>query len=1056
MWTPKRITLLMGGFAAFFTAYQVYSAFLGGIDGLTPLPADYWPVADGTEQPMPAAPIVNLADRKLQQAFGEACEELRRNTKLEVRNRGLVLAVDEFMPVDGRVQLKPFSAAIFGKLHPGETMPEINTINADVALLQFDRPITNVTEMASRKLIGAELDGNITITNNRRTPQRDDDLVMRTRGPMYYVEDRHWIGTKAEVELTDYQSKPEKATVTAKGMDLFLTTDKGQPNSSSAARKGKVEGISGVERVVLLSTVRMDLFVDARSGFLAPSKSGAGSATPVSPSAKGKPSVGDAGAVAGSQSGQPEKSKVVITTMGPFTYDVANDHARFDIPLRAGNYPENVEVKRLHEQGKLDQLVCDHLDIHFQRKPSPGPQTGPDSRSMNLEIASAHATMDPPDPTHPRSPLTLTSDAEGLDAFGNDLFYDAQQRRSILKGPQTMAMKDGNEIISQELWMIMREDREGNEAIAKGPGHIRMLDSKGHYSIEARWTKQLEYKKEGLFDALTLTGDAVFEDKEHEQRMSADRLKVLLEPAEPGTNTDKKQQQRVRPHHLEAKGRVTADSPELRIKGPTDNLVIWFKDAPVTSELPTLADGSAPKPPTVAGGLFNFTNNPSDAPAPASNPPVGTPPAPIGEKPKKPIELNARSVVVHVSRSETKSELDQLNCEGAVHVHQEPTSPEDKGIDIRGEALQVNHYPEGSVLIVNGSPGQVQFDKLTIMGPEVNIDQRTNKAWVDGIGVMQMLTDTNFDGAKLAKPTELTIHWKEAMQFFGKNAEFHGGIQAEQQTSRLLCEEMQVSFDRPISLREGDKKGQARPKVDQLICDKSVQVEDITRVDGKLQAYKRLVAPVVSLDNEEQQVTAPGPGEVRILQLGTADQGLPGPPAQKGGAKPAASTTSSGAKPAPIQELFLTHVRFRERMQTFNKSRTAYFYGDVEVIHLPSDQPDLKIKIDPLPERCMYLKCKKLAVFSHVLPNGQRSQEMEAWGHVLVQAQEFYGLADVVKYDENLDRVIFEGVEGSPATLYRVKGRGGQQEKVSGKKIIYHRKTGEYHIEDGQGINVAN
>ena len=273
MWTPKRILLLLGGFAAFFTAYQVYSAFLGGIDGLTPLPEDYWPVADGSQAPMPMAPLVNLADRKLQQAFGEACEELRRNTKLEVRNRGLVLAVDEFTPVDGKVRLKPFSAAIFGKLHPGEVMPEINTVNADVALLQFDRPISNITEMSTRKLMGAELDGDITITNNRRTPQRDDDLVMRTKGPMFYQEDRHWIGTFSEVEFTDYQSKPEKATITGKGMDLFLTTEKGQPSSPGAAHRGKVEGISGVERIVLLSTVRMDLFVDARSGFLAPSKS---------------------------------------------------------------------------------------------------------------------------------------------------------------------------------------------------------------------------------------------------------------------------------------------------------------------------------------------------------------------------------------------------------------------------------------------------------------------------------------------------------------------------------------------------------------------------------------------------------------------------------------------------------------------------------------------------------------------------------------------------------------------------------------------------------------
>jgi hypothetical protein len=194
-------------------------------------------------------------------------------------------------------------------------------------------------------------------------------------------------------------------------------------------------------------------------------------------------------------------------------------------------------------------------------------------------------------------------------------------------------------------------------------------------------------------------------------------------------------------------------------------------------------------------------------------------------------------------------------------------------------------------------------------------------------------------------------------------------------------------------------------------------VEDIVRVDGKLQTYKRLVAPVVSLDNEDQVVTAMGPGEVRIIQLGTADQSLPGPPPSKSTGKPVkpGPPSSTRGSQEPKQEPYLTHVRFSQQMQAFKPQGTAYFYGDVEVVHLPSDQPELKIKIDPLPERCMYLKCNKLSVYSHTLPNGQRNQEMEARGHVVVQAQEFYGLADVVKYDENLDRVIFEGADGSPA-----------------------------------------
>src|SRR5262249_36096975 len=124
-------------------------------------------------------------------------------------------------------------------------------------------------------------------------------------------------------------------------------------------------------------------------------------------------------------------------------------------------------------------------------------------------------------------------------------------------------------------------------------------------------------------------------------------------------------------------------------------------------------------------------------------------------KPKPPMELSARSVTAYVLRDGNKSDLDQLACEGSVHVHQDPNSPDDRGTDIKGDILQLSHHADGAILIVNGNLGHVQFDKLAILGPEVNIDQRGNTAWVNGPGVMRILTDTNFEGAKLPHPTEL-------------------------------------------------------------------------------------------------------------------------------------------------------------------------------------------------------------------------------------------------------------------------------------------------------------
>ena len=63
----------------------------------------------------------------------------------------------------------------------------------------------------------------------------------------------------------------------------------------------------------------------------------------------------------------------------------------------------------------------------------------------------------------------------------------------------------------------------------------------------------------------------------------------------------------------------------------------------------------------------------------------------------------------------------------------EPARPDEKGVDVDGETLQMNYHPEGNFLVVTGDLAQLRMDKIYIIGPEVNIDQATNKAWVNGL-----------------------------------------------------------------------------------------------------------------------------------------------------------------------------------------------------------------------------------------------------------------------------------------------------------------------------------
>jgi lipopolysaccharide export system protein LptA len=1123
VWTPKRFALMIVVFVGLTTAYGVYGHFLGGIDGLTPLPEDYWP-QQGPIDPTTIVPRTNKAEEKLIQAFHKDCEELKRINRLEVPSRHLVLAVDKFEPVTegehkGEILLQPFSVAMFGK-GTGDHQ-EINTIKSRYAYLTFDRPITSISEIGKAKIVAAELVGNVQISNNRGTPDRTDDLYMSTEGPVYYDEPKHLIFTKKPVRLEDSQEKPQPMIITAVGMDVELTPPDAAPaaggaaNSSSekksrskaSTRPGQPETISGVDRITLRSQVQMDLYVDPRSGFMSADSSPKGPAA-AAITATSKTSV-SAGAA-------PDKDHVQITTQGPFVYDVTRDFGVFEMVHKPSNLPSRVHVTRQHlEMGakdeKKDELFCDRLELQFHRKEAPvnsARATEPPDRSVELDIDWAHALQLQDDP------VSLISYAEVLNASCHDLYYDARHKQTILQGkPEVVALKEGNMIRAAELRLTSADQQKPQQVTARGPGQIDMLDrEKAQQTSHASWRDWLTSTKDGNYDCLILTGDAAFfqDERPGEQhgKIQGDQIKVWFEPAKPNgvplsgkPGNDKAppspdpnlpaDQQRLKPHHLEATGHARVFSPELNLR-EAEHLVIWFKDIAETGLPPVnpgLADHPAPGKTgdaTSVGPIGDnkgargdssarLTANPlasrgRDVKSPSTTTPSSQA---SGSAPKKPLNVSARDVKAHVVRSDNKNDLESLVCEGAVRVKQEPATPEDKGVDIRGDTLQLNHFIDGNILVVTGNARElawVQLDKLTMQGKEVNIDQRANRSWINDIGVMQMLTATDFEGNKLAHPTQVTIHWNKEMHFDGKQAFFSGGVTAEQNNSRLRCQEMQVTLDRPVSFKEGEKNS-ASAKVEHLVCDhgqskQPVMVEDTKFEGSKLVGYQRLHSQELYVDNKEGKMEASGPnGIFHLLQLGTAEDGTMNSPEIK-------KTPQRPAAPKAKEELMLTRVYFSGRLGADNKKRIATFYDDVKVHHLPADDPDIQVDEAHPPAGCMILRCKMLKVLSESLPNGQKNQKMQATGQVRIQGRsrgpdsgrgavnsgndtpDYWGDAQVLKFDESSDWIILDGGDGD-AHLYRVLAPGAPPDKVEAKKIWYNRKDRTYRLGGGSDIIIS-
>jgi lipopolysaccharide export system protein LptA len=1101
MWTPRRIGWFVAGFVLLLAAYVAYFHFLGGIDGLPALPPEYWTGVDGPgspDRPRSTNPV-NDMDHQLEVAFGKECLERDYAIKFQVRSKGMVLAAKEFViEKDGRVKLAPVSCAIFGKNNGDGRFPEINTVRANVAWLTFDRPIVHPADMGKHKIVAGELKGNVDIVNNRRTPERDDDLTLFTQGPLFFKDDEHHIYTEKEVEIKDLQSKPDPMRVNARGMDVWLATEAtaggdgppaapklgapvaGGPNPPKKnAVKKRPESITGVERVALRQDVEMHLFIDSDSGFLGnPKKEGdskekgkkvATNATEPKAGAQALPLdahvtvQADVNEVHAPAAAAPQpKSHVVVKTQGPFNYDVARSHAQFDVSEHPGPYPNRVSVNRFRELGKSDELDCERLELQFNPKEAEGPnaQAHPvkDDRSLELEIENAHATG---------KDVMLKSDSEILEAYGNDFFYDRRTEQSILKGePEMWALKEGNEIHARELRLVNQKGAQ--QATAIGPGRIDMLDkATGKRPQHARWKDTLVYGKDGPHDLLVLTGDAAFLDDEHAQQLKADTLKVWLEPAEKEAKADGKSPDPApqpaaenagtahgrKPHHVEAISHVEAHSPDMNVHD-SERLVIWFKDAAVgTEDLPALQPGARTEAsPPAAAAAPTPVPTPAEAPAvtPAPAAAAASAGAPTDKEPplakeSRPLDLSARMVEAHVLRIGPRNELERLWTEGNVHVHQDPEKPDDKGVDISGETLQLTRRSQGNVLVVTDHHdlAKLRMDKIYIVGPVVHINQIENKAWVNGAGLMVMDNNSTFQGGKLNKTVPLEIHWNKTMYFDGQWAEFHGGVQAEQENSTLLCQSMQVFLDRAVSLK-GEDKGAPAAKVRKLACDQKVEVEDKEfDSNNKLLKYQRLECPELSVDNEESVVLAAGPGIVRILQRGSEEPQLTPGPKQGQGYETVRAAPANGKK-ADDDELKLTRVRYQGRMYANNKNHTAIFTDNVEVFHLPSDNPNLEPEREKLPEGGLWLHSDKLEVYSRQQENGKSNQEMRAIGHVSFRSQDSQGSAATITYHSEKEQVILEGGEGGVATLYQEKVKGGPRKTMKAEKIIYLRTTGEF------------
>ena len=431
--------------------------------------------------------------------------------------------------------------------------------------------------------------------------------------------------------------------------------------------------------------------------------------------------------------------------MDPFVYDLGKGCRAFDSPPAkpGGPLPEQVEVLRepmpdKAEQkvaGPQDRLYCDHLTLKFRRKAESAIAAKQDKAGSDREIESAHATA------RQGMEVVLALESESLACHCQELIFQCPttQRgaRTVLRGEPLEAIKDAHKIKAKELVLVSSSQKGvGQQIVAQGPGQVDLWDrnpGKG-FTTHAIWKGLLTSTKykEGLreSDLLTLTEDAAFIDDEHGQKLYGQRLQVWLEQSDgPGNATPADQKldsansgPRQLPRKVEAFERVRADSAELRVNN-CEHLTIRFRDIVQATNVlpgPLAAQRLAlhlQSPSSMAPGRLEKENEKDKDKA----------------KPKQPIDLQARDVVADILRGGDKNELQEVVAVGTVHVHQNGEKPGDKGVDIKGETLNIVHFTEGDTLKVYGDsrPAELQLGELYLLGPKVTINQKENTAAVE-------------------------------------------------------------------------------------------------------------------------------------------------------------------------------------------------------------------------------------------------------------------------------------------------------------------------------------
>ena len=357
------------------------------------------------------------------------------------------------------------------------------------------------------------------------------------------------------------------------------------------------------------------------------------------------------------------------------------------------------------------------------------------------------------------------------------------------------------------------------------------------------------------------------------------------------------------------------------------------------------------------------------------------------------------------------------------------------------------------------------------------------------------------------------------MEFFGKGmahhkrmkgsspgaaeARFLGNVEAATDDSRVYCEEMLATMDKPVSFGKAggplaggansnggkgknakEKEDPNQPKLAFVRCLENVDVfnRKLDPVSRDLIEMQRISGDHVTFDRISNRFEVLGAGLTRLYNHPGQDAagGLNG--AGAAAARPKVETAQSKKAAATNSKrlddgLVLTRIHFNDHMEgSFTVPATkdvpagpriATFYGGVDVVR--GKVVDENADLDPLrPDILFRRRPEAMTVHSRVLRvesrpfEGKKGKDgktlvrnfMTADWNAVARTREAVIEGDRINYDSRDDLFFVYGLEGRKVTVARQERFGQPSTRSHGSSLVYDNKTGATQLLNPESIQL--